>query len=225
MRDADTVILENIYTKDILKEESAPRQRGILLGLWDRLAGSKLDHPTSISRNNLIDIYKEVWKTLEDDWESNNAIKPQIVNLEYLADFLNRKYPEIDVKTIIDPLAHEYSPEGDFLEELDKQTTGDFIYDALADYYSSIGGFDQTPSDTLSQVENQEEEQETPKKEAPENRKDTRKSKSSKTEYFNAPKTRTSKEKKPSFWKNLKNKVKTDFNKSYSSAKSQIRNT
>ena len=91
MRDTDTILLEDIYTKQILLNEAAPRQRSRMMGTWDRMAGGPLEHPTSMARNNMMNVYKKVWEDLENDWEANNAIKPQIVNLDYLADFLNRK--------------------------------------------------------------------------------------------------------------------------------------
>lgn len=172
MRDSDTILLENIYTNQILLNEAAPRQRNYIQGAWDRLAGEPLDHSTSIARNQLIDMYRKVWKSFEDDWESNNAIArnpPIPITLDYLADFIHRKYSQIDVSKIVDPLALEYAPNGNFNDELEQQTIGDFLYDTLADYYESVGGLDQGTGDleipkpqTTQQPNQQPNQQPTP---------------------------------------------------------------
>jgi len=149
MRDSDTILLEDIYTNQILLNEAAPRQRSRIQGAWDRMAGGPLEHPTSMARNNLMDVYRDVWEALENDWEANNATSrnsPIPITLDYLADFLKRNYPQINTSQIVDPLALEYSRNGNlsYTDELDEQISGDFLYDALADYYESIGGINKT---------------------------------------------------------------------------------
>ena len=221
MRDSDTILLEDIYTNQILLNEAAPRQRNYIQGAWDRLAGEPLDHSTSIARNQLIDMYRKVWKSFEDDWESNNAITrnpPIPVTLDYLADFINRKYSQIDLSKIVDPLALEYSPNGDFTEELEQQTIGDFLYDTLVDYYESVGGMDQGTGNLEIPTTQQPNPQPT---QQPTQQPNQRKYKLPRTTFKSNSRREREKNKKTGLW----SKVKDAYKKGAAGAKSQIINT
>jgi len=247
MKDQDSIILENLYIEEILKE-NAPRQRSYVQGAWDRMAGAPLEHSTSIARNQLIDMYKKVWKEFEDDWESNNAIArnpPIPITLDYLADFLQKKYSQIDTSKIVDPLALEYAPTGNFNDELDEQTIGDFLYDTLSDYYESVGGLDQgsgnltiaTPQPTPQpsqqpQPTPQPSQQPQPTPQPSQQPQPTQQQPTPKK--YKLPRSQTRKkndeqkdeqEKKKTFWGRLKAKQKADWKKTTARTKSQIRNT
>ena len=230
MKDQDSIILENLYIEEILKE-NAPRQRGYIQGAWDRMAGSPLDHSTSIARNQLIDMYKKVWKEFEDDWESNNAITrnpPIPVTLDYLADFLQKKYSQIDTSKIIDPLALEYAPNGNFNDELDEQTIGDFLYDTLSDYYESVGGLDQGSGNltiATSQPTPQPSQQPQPTPQPSQQPQQQPISKKNKLPRSQTRKENDEQEKKKTFWGRLKAKQKADWGKTTARTKTQIRNT
>jgi len=139
MRDNDQLILEEKYSSII---EEAPRQRGMIQGAWDKTGGAFLQHPTSMARNELVDIYKKVWNNLENEFEKLKAINPnnQEYSLEFIANFLNNNYPQIDIQKTIQPLADQYDPQGNYLNPINPQTAGNFLYDCLQNHYTSIGG-------------------------------------------------------------------------------------